>query len=348
MTTFTVRELARRLSGEVEGDGERRVEGVAPARGAGPGDLTYVSAPRYRKEIAGARPGAVLVPPDLDLAGVDAPVIRVADPERAFARAVRILVPREGGEEGFHPTARVSDEAEVGAGVAVGAFGVVEPGARVGRDTRIGPHALVGSGARVGRECRLGHGSTVHGCARLGDRVVLGPGARVGAEGYGYVEDEEGRPEHMPHVGGCLIGDDVDIGANSTVDRGSVEDTVIGAHTKIDNLVHVGHNVRVGRGCMIVAQVGLAGSARVGDGVQIGGQAGISGHLEIGSGARIAAQAGVIGDVPAGEEYSGYPARPHRKSLRASAARLRLPELIERVRDLEEKLDERDQEGEET
>lgn len=347
MTTLTARELARRLSGDLEGDGERRIEGVAPARAAGPRDLTYVSAPRFREQLGGSRPGAVLLPREVELRGLEAALIRVDDPERAFARAVRLLVPDGGSAaEGVHSTARVSGEAELGEGVSVGAFAVVEADARVGPGCRIGPHALVAEGAALGRGCRVGHGSTVHGCARLGDRVVLGPGVRVGAEGYGYVEDEEGRPERMPHVGGCVIGEGVEIGANSTVDRGTLEDTVIGAHTKIDNLVQVGHNVRVGRGCLIVAQVGLAGSARIGDGVEIGGQAGISGHLEIGDGARIAAQSGVIGDVPAGEEYSGYPARPHRDALRASAARLRVPELIERVRSLEKRME--PGEGEET
>jgi len=342
VTGLTALELARRLSGELEGDGERRIRGVAPARSAGPSDLTYVSSGRYRDDLErGGSPGAVLVPPDLAYEAREGAVIRVEHPERAFARAVRLLVPESvpSSGPGVDPSARVSDDAELGSDVAVGPFAVVEAGARVGRGSRVGAHAVVESGAELGSEGRVGNACTVHGCARLGDRVVLRPGSRVGAEGYGFFEDGDGRPARMPHVGGCVIGDDVEIGANSTVDRGSLGDTVIGADTKIDNLVHVGHNVRVGRGCMIVAQVGIAGSARVGDGVEIGGQAGISGHLEIGDGARIAAQAGVIGDVPAGEEYSGYPARPHRRALRASAARLRLPELLERVRELEERID---------
>lgn len=340
MTALTARELADRLAGELEGNGERRVRGVAPARSAGPDDLTYASSRRYLDDLrAGGEPGVVLLAPDVAHDAGEAAVIRVEDPERAFARAVRLLVPESEAEPGVNPTARVSGEAEIGEGVAVGPFAVVEAGARIGRGSRIGGHALVERGAEIGAECRVGHGCTVHGCATIGDRVELGPGVRVGGQGHGYVEDEEGLPARMPHLGGCVIGDDVEIGANSTVDRGSLEDTVIGDHTKIDNLVQVGHNVRLGRGCMIVAQVGIAGSARVGDGVEIGGQAGVSGHLEIGAGARIAARAGVIGDVPPGAEYSGYPARPHRQALRASAARLRLPELLETVRRLEERIE---------
>lgn len=339
LSGVTARELARRLSGELEGEGERRLDGVAPVHSAGPNELTYLADRRLREELAESRPGAVIVPRGIEIDAGDAALIRVDGPELAFARATRILVPASEPEPGVHPAARVDEDAVLGEDVSVGPFAVVEADARVGAGGRIGAHSLVEAGARLGEACRIGHGCTVHGCARLGDGVVLRPGARVGTEGYGYVQDEEGRPTRVPHVGGCVVGDRVEIGANATVDRGSVEDTVIGAHTKIDNLVHVGHNVRVGRGCLIVAQVGLAGSVTVGDGVRIGGQAGVSDHLEIGAGARIAARAGVIGDVPAGEEYSGYPARPHRRALRARAAQLRLPELRETVRRLQEKVE---------
>lgn len=343
---LTAGALARHLSARLEGDGDRRIDDVAPARGAGPGDLTFVSDPRYAESISGDAPAAVLLPPDLEVDAGDAVLLRVENPELAFARAVRLLLPDPDPAPGVDASARVDAEAELGPEVGVGPFAVIGAGATVGGRSLIGPHAVVEGGAELGSGCRVGAGATVHGCARLGDDVVLGPGSRVGSDGYGFTEDEEGQPVRVPHVGGCRIGDGVEIGANSTVDRGSLEDTVIGAHTKIDNLVHVGHNVRVGRGCMIVAQVGVAGSARIGDGVQLGGQAGVSGHLEIGDGARIAAQAGVIGDVPAGEDYSGYPARPHRRALRASAAQLRLPELMERVRRLEDRIDELESEGE--
>lgn len=341
MSGLTASELSRRLAADLEGDGGRRITGVAPARAAGPSDLTCVTGAPYRADLEhGSRPaGAVLLPRDLEIDGGGAALLRVDDPELAFARAVRLLRdPEREQEPGVHPTARVSPDAVLGEGVSVGPFAVVEAGARVGAGSRLGAHVLIGGGAGLGEECRVEHGCTVRGCARLGDRVVLHPGVRVGADGFGYVE-EDGRPVHVPHVGGCVLGDEVEIGANSTVDRGSVEDTVIGARTKIDNLVHVGHNVRVGRGCMIVAQVGIAGSSRVGDGVEIGGQAGVADHVEIGDGARVAARAAVIGDVPPGEEYSGYPARPHRRALRASAAQLRLPELLERVRRLEERIE---------
>jgi UDP-3-O-[3-hydroxymyristoyl] glucosamine N-acyltransferase len=185
----------------------------------------------------------------------------------------------------------------------------------------------IGREARVGDDSRLFHGVTLYDGALVGRRVRLHAGVRIGSDGFGYVF-QGGAHRKIPHVGRAVIEDDVEIGANSTVDRGSIDDTVIGAGTKIDNLVHIAHNVRVGRLCLLMAQAGIAGSARIEDGAIIAGQAGLAGHITIGAGARIAAQAGVFGDVPAGESWSGYPARPHRDALRAQAALFRLPAML--------------------
>jgi UDP-3-O-[3-hydroxymyristoyl] glucosamine N-acyltransferase len=171
---------------------------------------------------------------------------------------------------------------------------------------------------------------TLYSGTSLGARVSVHAGARLGSDGFGYVFRNGGH-DKIPHIGRCIVEDDVEIGANTTIDRGSFDDTVIGAGTKIDNLVHIAHNVRIGRLCLIMAQVGVAGSTRIGDGVVLAGQAGIAGHVTIGDGARVAAQAGVFGDVPAGETWSGYPARPHRQSLRASAALLKLADIIKKL-----------------
>jgi UDP-3-O-[3-hydroxymyristoyl] glucosamine N-acyltransferase len=179
----------------------------------------------------------------------------------------------------------------------------------------------------VGADSRLHPGVVLYPGARVGDRVQLHAGVRVGSDGFGYVF-RDGAHQKIPHVGRCIVENDVEIGANTTIDRGSIDDTVIGAGTKIDNLVHVGHNVRIGRLCLIMAQVGVAGSARIGDGVIVAGQAGLGGHIEIGDRARIAGQSGVFGDVPPGESWSGYPARPHRESLRATAALFKLTSII--------------------
>ena len=186
---------------------------------------------------------------------------------------------------------------------------------------------VIGSGVIVGTGCRLHSGATLYPGTTLGDRVIVHAGARIGSDGFGYVF-KGSRHEKIPHVGRCVVESDVEIGANTTIDRGSIDDTVIGAGTKIDNLVHIAHNVRIGRLCLIMAQVGIAGSVRVEDGAILAGQAGIAGHHTIGAGARLAAQAGAFGDVPAGETWSGYPARPHREALRAQAAMFKLPSLL--------------------
>lgn len=343
MIRFTVAELAARVDGRVEGDPSAAVTGVAPVDEAGPGDLTFVSDRRHRRSLGSSRPTAVLVPTDLTTDGeTSATLIRVADPHLAMGRLLPLFFPDRldsSTRPGVHPSALVGAGVELGEGVRVGPYAVLEPGCRVGRDSIVEAHVHVGTGAVIGEECRLGQGCSVRGSVRMGDRVRVHPGARLGTEGYGFGVDR-GRPVKIPQVGRCLIGDDVEVGANTTIDRGALGDTVIGAGTKIDNLVHIGHNVRIGENCMIVAQVGVAGSVDIGAGVQLAGQAGIAGHLTIGDGARIAAQAGVIGDVPAGATYSGYPARPHHEAMRASAALFRLPDLLERLRGRGRKPDE--------
>jgi UDP-3-O-[3-hydroxymyristoyl] glucosamine N-acyltransferase len=204
---------------------------------------------------------------------------------------------------------------------------VLGDGATLGHRSRIDAHVVVGEGVSIGDDCHLHPGVTLYPGAALGSRVRLHAGVCIGSDGFGYLF-RDGAHAKIPHVGRCIIGSDVEIGANSTIDRGSIDDTVIGDGTKIDNLVHVGHNVRIGRLCLLMAQVGIAGSARIEDGCILAGQAGIGGHTTIGRGARIGGQAGVFGDVPAGQTWSGYPARPHREALRAQAAMFKLPSLL--------------------
>ncbi|MCC7281954.1 MAG: UDP-3-O-(3-hydroxymyristoyl)glucosamine N-acyltransferase, partial [Acetobacteraceae bacterium] len=202
----------------------------------------------------------------------------------------------------------------IGAGAEIGPFAVIEAGAELGPGCRIGPHAVIGEGCRLGEGCRIGaHASLSH--AVLGARVFVYPGARIGQPGFGFAASADGFVT-VPQLGRVLVGDDVEIGANCCVDRGSVGDTVIGAGTRIDNLVQIAHNVRIGRACVIVAQTGISGSAELGDFAQLGGQAGVTGHLKIGAKARIAAQAGVMTDVPDGAEYAGSPAENIRTHIR--------------------------------
>ncbi|MFQ5689581.1 MAG: UDP-3-O-(3-hydroxymyristoyl)glucosamine N-acyltransferase [Gemmatimonadota bacterium] len=337
MSAFTVGELARHVSGKVEGDATREVSGVAAIESAGPGDLTFVLNERYARVLGEVRPAAVLVPLDLRVPEADATFIRVDDPQQAFGHLLRLFVPLPDPPAGISPTACLGRGVRLDEGVSIGANAWIGDEAWLGRGTQVGPMVLIGSGVRVGENCILSHGCSILEGSRLGNRVHLHPGVRVGTEGFGYTLGPEGAAK-VPQVGGCLLEDDVEVGANSTIDRGTLGNTRIGAGTKIDNLVHIGHNVEIGRNCMIVAQVGIAGSVRVGERVALGGQSGISDHITVGDGARIAARAGVIGDVPEGATYSGYPARPHRQALRSAAMLRRLPGLLRRIGALERKL----------
>jgi UDP-3-O-[3-hydroxymyristoyl] glucosamine N-acyltransferase len=333
--TLTAGEIATRVGGRVEGDGDRAIRSAASLEEAGPDDLSFLSATRYLPDLARTRAGAVLVGDDVAIdSPADTVVIRVADPYVALSRVLPFLYPQPVEPASIHPDSVIGEDVRLGEEVRVEPFAVVGRGAHIGSGVRIGAHAVIGAG------CRVGDGTVLHPHAFLGDGVVVGErcvihsGARIGSDGFRFVFDA-GAHRKILHVGGCRIGDDVEVGANTTIDRGSIGDTVVGSGTKIDNLVQIGHNVRIGRHVLIVAQVGISGSTRIGDGVVIGGQAGIQGHVEIGAGARIGGRAGVIGSVPAGATVSGYPARPHREALRAQAAAFALPRWIERLKALE-------------
>jgi UDP-3-O-[3-hydroxymyristoyl] glucosamine N-acyltransferase len=260
-------------------------------------------------------------------------LIVVRQPHEALLMLLPKFYPEPSRAAAVHPTARIGQGAKLGKDVSLDEYSVIGRGAELGDGAWIGAHAVIGDGVRIGAQSRIYPNVTVYSGSEIGERVRLHAGSVIGSDGFGYVF-QNGDHAKIPHVGRCIIGDDVEIGANTTVDRGSIDDTVIGAGTKIDNLVQVGHNCRVGKLCLIMAQVGLAGSTRVEDGCVLAGQAGIGGHLTIGAGAKIGAQAGVFGDVPAGESWSGYPARPHREALRASGALLKLPELLKRMEQL--------------
>ncbi|MFN2565926.1 MAG: UDP-3-O-(3-hydroxymyristoyl)glucosamine N-acyltransferase [Gemmatimonadaceae bacterium] len=328
---LTADAIARAVGGSVIGDGATAVRGVAPLDRATEDDLTFLAAPRHAPALAASRAGVVLVSPELaDYPGQARARVIVADPQSALLsllpRFARSVEPRPGVDG----TATIGRGARLGRGVSVGPYAVIGEGATLGDGVVVGAHCVVGSGAAIGERSRIFPHVTLYDGTELGRRVTVHAGCRIGSDGFGYLY-RNGRHEKIPHVGRCIIGDDVEIGANTTIDRGSVGDTVIGAGTKIDNLVHIAHNCRVGRNCVFAAQVGLAGSVVVEDGVAVGGQAGVGDHRTIGAGARVAARAGVFGDVPGGETWSGYPARPHRESLRAHAALFRLAPLVKRL-----------------
>jgi len=314
------------------------IRGIAALAGAGPGDLSFLGNAKYRSQVAATKASVVLLP--VDFPGEPGPnqaFLFVDNPSVALAtvcsRIERALWPKPA--PGVHPTAWIAPGATVAADATVGPLCVVEAGASVGPRSHLQAQVFVGRGARIGDDCWLMQGAAVSSECILGNRVRLQPGAIVGSDGFGY-EFVAGRHEKIPQVGTVEVGDDVEIGANSTVDRARFSRTAIGEGTKIDNLVQVGHNVTIGRHCIICAQAGISGSTTLEDYVVLGGQAGLAGHLKLGRGAKVGAQTGVARDVPPGESQFGTPSLPLMLEQRLSVLRNRLPELFKRVRALED------------
>ncbi len=335
---LTLADAADATGGRVLGDERIAFCRIAPLHDAGPDDLALLADRRYINELEDCEARALLVSDALSgLPGGPRDRVVVRDAHRAMAVLLSILHAEPRSRPGVHETAVVHPEASVGATAFVGPGAVIEAHVAVGAGTRVGANCFLGEGVQVGSGCRLFPNVTVYPGSTLGDRVIVHAGACIGVDGFGYVL-EDGEHVKVPQVGGCVIEDDVEIGANSTIDRGSIGETRIGAGTKLDNLVHIAHNVVIGPRCMVVAQVGIAGSTRIGEGVLLGGQAGLVGHLRIGAGARIGAQAGVISDVAEGQEVSGYPARDHRTYLKAMASLMRLPRVLKRLGRLERRL----------
>ena len=340
--SLTLEQAAGAAGGRVLGDGDVVFRRFAPVHDAGPDALALLASRRYAGDLPRCRGGALLVSEELcGLEGGPADRVVVADPHAALLVLIPLLYPERKPEVGVHPAASVHATVAVPDSASIGPNAVVGADVRIGSNVRIGANCVVERDARIGADTVLFPNVTVHSGVVLGERVIVHAGARIGVDGFGYVT-EAGAHGKLPQVGGCVIEDDVEIGANCTIDRGSIGRTVIGAGSKLDNLVHIGHNVRIGRRSVLVAQVGVAGSTRTGENVMMGGQAGLVGHLTIGAGARIAAQAGVIGDVKPGETVSGYPARDHRTYLRAMARLMRLPKVLRRLERLERRLTERD------
>jgi UDP-3-O-[3-hydroxymyristoyl] glucosamine N-acyltransferase len=346
-----LRELAERLACRLEGDGEIEIVRVAGIEDASPGDLTFVANPKYLATLSTTRASAVLLHDDAPAPPLDdargalsasrrAPlaVLRTPDPYLGFARAVGLFAPKWKPEPGVHAMAAVARDAKLGADVSIGAFVAVGEGATVGDRTIVFPNVTIGSGARIGADCVVHSNVAIRERVAIGDRVVLQNGVVVGGDGYGFVRRGDGTHEKIPQVATVVIEDDVELGANTTVDRPAVGETRIKAGTKIDNLVQVAHGVTIGRNVLMAAQVGIAGSTEIGDDVMFGGQVGVGGHLTIGRGVVAVGQSGVTNSVEAGAMIAGYPAIDAREWRRAAAVFRRLPELKKRIEELEARL----------
>ncbi len=333
---FTLGWLAATLGATLEGDAGRVVTGVASLEAAGPDDITFVSDARYREAALRSRAGAFLVPEDLP--ALPGPVLRCRSPRASLVDLLNLFHPPPPIVPGIDPTARVASDARIDPTAAVGALTVVESGAVVGPAARLGPLVYVGAGAEIGEGSVLYPHVVVGERVRLGRRVVVHSGAVLGADGFGYVFDG-GRHRKIPQVGTVIIEDDVEIGANTTIDRATLGATRVGRGSKIDNLVMVAHNVEIGEDVIIAAQAGVAGSSRLGRRVMLLGQVGVADHVTVGEGAILGAQAGAPRDVPAGETMLGSPARPARQARRIWAAESELPELVRRLRALERRVE---------
>jgi UDP-3-O-[3-hydroxymyristoyl] glucosamine N-acyltransferase len=333
---FTVSELARQIDGQVEGNGAVVLSGFAPADSARAGDLTFAENEAYFEQALRSDASAILV--DGEWKSDRRVLIRVASARIAFAKVLPLFFPEPQFEPGIHPTAIVDAAAEVDPTAHVGPYCVVGAGARLG--ARCGLEGLdhVGAGCALAEDCRLFPRVTLYPGSRLGRRVRVHSGAVVGADGFGYVLDN-GVHRKVPQIGRVEVEDDVEIGANVAIDRGALGVTRIGQGTKIDNLVQLGHNVQVGKHCLLVSQAGIAGSTQLGDYVTLAGQVGLAGHLKLGDRVTVAAKAGVMNDIPDGQQWLGIPAQPNRDTKRQFVAIRKLPDLLKRVAELEKRVE---------
>lgn len=317
---FKLSELARLSGAELapSADPDWLVQDVAPLDAAGKDDISFFDNRKFLARFRGSRAGACVAPPrDQSDAPHGMHLLHSSNPYRAYGLISQKFYPARDIAAHRSESATIDPAAKVAADCAVDAGAVIGPGAEIGPRCHIGPNVVIGAGVVLGAGCRV-HASASLSYCLLGERVTIREGVRIGAAGFGFAPDPDGHIA-IPQLGRVIIGDDVDIGANTTIDRGAGSDTVIGAGCRIDNLVQIGHNVVLGRGCAIAAQAGVAGSTRLGDFVMVGGQAGFSGHITVGDGAQIAGQSGITADVPAGAKYGGYPAVPirdwHRQTI---------------------------------
>ena len=331
-------DLAAQLGCRLEGDRDLEVTRVAGIDQAGPGDLTFLANSRYRGQVAASRATAIIAPADVR----DAPcaLLHSPNPYLAFARAIRLLYPTSSTPAAIHPSAVIAPDAIIEADVDIGPLAVIDSGARVGARTALGPHVVVGAGAKIGADCVLHSRVSIRERVQIGDRCVIQDGAVIGSDGFGFAHRDDGTHEKIPQVATVVIEDDVEIGANTTIDRPAVGETRVKAGTKIDNLVQIAHGVVVGRNSLLAAQVGIAGSTIVGDNVMLGGQVGVAGHVTIGDGVKASAKTGITGHVPADRFITGYPHMENLEWRKAYAIVRKLPDLRRQLRALERRLTE--------
>jgi UDP-3-O-[3-hydroxymyristoyl] glucosamine N-acyltransferase len=326
-------DIAQRLGGELRGDGETEISGVNGIDEAGLGELTFVANAKYLAKLPATKAAAVILAPDVP--EVSLPSLRVANPYLAFAQALELFYPPYVPPEGVHPTAVIAPSARIGAQASIGPYVVIGENVVIGDHARIFAHVVIYPHVTIGCAFTAHAGVVVREGTRIGDRTVLQGGVVIGGDGFGYVPLPDGSTYKIPQSGVVVLEDDVEVGANTTIDRATVGATVIRRGSKIDNLVMVGHGCEVGTGSLLAAQVGLSGSTKLEAGVQLGGQVGAAGHLTVGKNSRVAAQSGIPNDVPPDSVIGGYPAVDIHTWRRYSAALPKLPEILRRLRRIE-------------
>jgi UDP-3-O-[3-hydroxymyristoyl] glucosamine N-acyltransferase len=302
---LTVKELAERLNVPYEGDGAVLITGVAGLERADTGDLVFCAKPKFMAQLEATKASAVILPPDLKFEGT--PVLRAEDPHLAFVRATEIFHRPYRPEPGIHPTAVVSPSAKIGKGVSIGAFSVVGDEAEIGEGTVLFPHVTVYPRVKIGAASVVHSNTALREGVRVGSRVIIHNGVVIGADGFGYLKGQDGAHIKIPQIGTVVIEDDVEIGANTTIDRATLGETIVRRGAKIDDLVMVSHNVEVGENAILIAQVGIAGSSTVGRNTILSGQVGIADHIDVGDNVIVAAKSGVTGRIPSGAFVSGSP-----------------------------------------
>lgn len=334
---YRLSELAEMLHGEAIGS-DVNITGLSAVELSSSNDLTYAESSKYLKQALQTQCAAVMVGEQPD-EPVTKPLLVVTEPKQAFISLLNIFSQRPKHITGIHPTATISDNATLGQGVSVGANAVIEDYVTIGNNTVVYAGVYIGVDTKIGNECVIYPNAVIMDGVTLEDRVIIGPGCVLGADGYGY--QFTGR-EHMriPHIGGVYIESDVELGASVCIDRAKTGNTRVGMGTKVDNQVHIAHNVQVGKLCLIVAQVGIAGSSKLGDGVVLAGKVGITDNITVGDGAVVGACAVVSRNIDGGGRYLGYPAIKHSEEMRIEAARMRLPEMLKKLRELEKAVNE--------
>jgi len=337
---MTVKEIADFLEGEVLGDDKVVIRGISGIKEAKEGEITFLSNPRYNNLISQTRASAIIA--SEKIGATQKPVILVDNASLAFAKILNKFYPKElVRPKGVHPAAIVARSVKLGRDVGIGAYVVIEENVVIGDNTIIYPGCYIGHNTQIGSDTLIYANVSIRESVTIGNRVVIQSGSVIGSDGFGFIT-QEGRHQRIPQIGTVVVEDEVEIGANVTVDRARFDKTVIGKGTKIDNLVQIAHNAIIGQNCIIVAQVGISGSTTIGNNVTLAGQAGLAGHITVGDNATVAAQGGVTKSVPPNTLVSGYPAKPHSIAKRINACIQNLPRLYKTVAEIKKMLNKKD------